>query len=298
MGRPPAAAPVVLQAAAQVRESNLVPVERAQGTERAKGRRTEQFKMSIDAPMPSVRQSAPLNLGFTLIELLVVIGTIGILAGLFLPALSNAKERGRQIKCMSNLKQVGLATILYADDHGYYPPGRFADVTQWDLCVGTYAGGKNDPFTSEARTALFMCPSAKVRNERVQLNYSANPNVFKEIKENVGHVSPNELRRPSETILVGDAIQYTSEGNAHAILWGVEGSSGASIYWNDGKEQQANAPIRAGPDLDEALNHLDPAGANFRYRHGSKSVTALFADGHAERKGRGKVLDRHLYTNY
>ena len=55
--------------------------------------------------------------GFTLIELLVVIAIIAVLMGILMPALSRVREQGKRATCLSNLKQLTLSWIMYADDN-------------------------------------------------------------------------------------------------------------------------------------------------------------------------------------
>lgn len=117
--------------------------------------------------------------GFTLVELLVVIAVMALLAALLLPALAAAKAKARSARCQSNLRQIGMALVMYVHDHGKYPGGilyehgrlwEFHHGVNWSDPIDRYLPGSDSQnFFPDAdvrdysRPAVFVCPAAPLR---------------------------------------------------------------------------------------------------------------------------------------
>ena len=229
--------------------------------------------------------------GFTLVELLVVIAIIAILAGLLLPTLGRAKERGQRTVCLSNLRQWGLALNLYLDDNGLaFPDASIPNSTPG--AVGGYSQDK--PFWSDlaafaangqGNTAWFNALPPLV-SQNALWHYAADPSVF------VNHRSvfncPTARFNPAEL----DPLQRV------AFYYGInfKGTNGLSlapgapfkasqvlhpsafVFLTDVRANSAEAPFYGANPLNDlgaprgSLSHLSArhdAGANF-----------VFLDGH------------------
>jgi type II secretory pathway pseudopilin PulG len=127
---------------------------------------------------------------FTLVELLVVISIIALLAALLLPALSKAKEAGKSITCIGNLKQLGLAMLSYTDDNnGTFPDfGTTAQGSCWDYKIAVYLNYSTTSTTS--RSAIYHCPAGIVSPAATNISssrgYAMNAHVTSGVSSKMG----------------------------------------------------------------------------------------------------------------
>ncbi|HTG45707.1 MAG TPA: prepilin-type N-terminal cleavage/methylation domain-containing protein, partial [Verrucomicrobiae bacterium] len=116
--------------------------------------RTSQCVLSIQSKTQS---------GFTLIELLVVIGIIAVLAGLLLPALARAKGKALSIKCVSQFKQIGIATHMFADDNEDELPGNQHSLPLRPSWVAQLTKYLSYSMTDPTGGGIYRCPTEKKR---------------------------------------------------------------------------------------------------------------------------------------
>ena len=226
------------------------------------------------------------NIAFTLVELLVVISIIGLLAGLAVPAINGGLKSAKAGACLSNLHQIGVATMAYAADNSFkLPPGGSDGENNWARDVYNYCGGSDA--TRASKKTLFICPgcSKSVKTDvpagQIPLTYSGHKGLMPSGSSTV--VALSSVARPTEVILAGDGCQVAAGGFAGYVI-----DSPAIFALQTGKGGVSmETAISTSPDTDSGS-----AGA-LRYRHAGK-VNLVMCDGHAEAIKKGAVLNKHV----
>lgn len=175
----------------------------------------------------SIRRIKQIHEGFTLIELLVVIAIIAILAAILFPVFARARENARRAGCLSNLKQIGLATMMYTQDYDEsYPyattviptdantPGGiwFTNIWAWQQVLYPY----------DKSMQVAVCPSSDSAYATIPYegNYGANLLLIQYGHEAVPAPTPIKLstvQAPANTYMFMDAGVYGMQVNGQVV---------------------------------------------------------------------------------
>ncbi len=200
--------------------------------------------------------------GFTLIELLVVIAIIAILAAILFPVFAKAREKARASSCVSNLKQIGLADMQYAQDYDemYVKCYQSNNSTgSWNYSIRWFWNSDTNPgmlWPYVNNNQVFLCPTDGC--------YGANRSVH--LTGTGSGLRMATIKRPAETISFGDALLW--HGDVETGMGGNFARGMAIMKYSD--------RFNAG-----RLTSGCYGGGLFAIRH-NKMGNLTFADGHVK----------------
>jgi prepilin-type N-terminal cleavage/methylation domain-containing protein/prepilin-type processing-associated H-X9-DG protein len=207
---------------------------------------------------------------FTLIELLVVIAIIAVLASLAVPAVNGALKRGTGAACLSNLRQIGIATIAYAVDNDMVlPRAGSGGSPEWATSIASYTG-----VDAKRNKSIFVCPGCEVgvqtgtANE-VAVTYGMHGGLM---PKGGDPLALDMVKNASSLILCADMCQ--NPANKGWSPYSIENPGDFTGGGRGGSTTTTDTKITPGPDKDSGNN------AWMRYRH-SGSVNAVMGDGSA-----------------
>ena len=168
--------------------------------------------------------------GFTLIELLVVIAIIALLLSILAPALTKIKNQAKKVMCLSNLRQIGVGALLYAEEHDTFLPRNTGGDTPWIIAFMPYLGGEHASETDYREIEIYSCPAFPIKgngdddasgvpvpNKEQTVDYVLN-SWMDDDDEFIGLTKLTEFRHPHSTIYMAD----NEDGDWRSIVKDVQ----------------------------------------------------------------------------